>query len=89
MTQLSLAGSELTEGFRDRHTFNPALQKLVELVAARRNTFDIFALLKDDHPRPETLGLDLLCDFVKLIAFGLSDTFDIQHFFLGTIQGKL
>lgn len=83
VTQLGLAGPELSEGLSDGHAFDTALEQSVELDTARRDALNVLSALKDLHASLEALALNLLSNLIALLSFGLSDTLDVEHLFLG------
>lgn len=88
VTQLGLAGPELSKRLSDRHTFDSALKKCIKLGRPRGDPLDVLAFLKNLHSRLEPLTLDLLCYLIALVSFSFRDAFDVQHLLLGTRKSK-
>ena len=88
MTELGFTCSEFSKGLSDCHAFDPALKQLVKLVTTCRDAPDVFSELEDGHSRFEPLRLNLLGNFVKFFNFCLSDTFDVEHLFLGATPNR-
>ena len=83
MTQLGLAGPELSKRLSNRHAFDSSLKKCVKLSRPRRDPLDVLAFLEDLHTCLEPLTLNLLCYLITLVSFGFRDAFDVQHLLLG------
>ena len=67
VTQLGLAGPELSERLRDRHALDAALKQSVESGGTSRDALNVLASLENRHTRLEALALDLLRYLVALI----------------------
>ena len=88
MTQLGLAGPELSEGLSDRHALDTTLEERIEHLTASGNASHALAPLHDLHASLEARRLDLLRDFVALVSLSFRDALDVEHLFLGAIGHK-